>query len=99
MFPSPTSTPTRTGAGTVWRCRNGHGAGDPTNVTFEFGEVEKTRLTVSSGGDGILIPVVLTPADLATVGTFRFECRATVYGPLHTLAVGTITVSPEPTEA
>ena len=69
-----------------------------SGAVFEFGDTEKA-LIPEDGGAGVLIPVSLTAADLSESGAFRWECRATIGGQVHTLAVGTIRVSPEPTPA
>jgi hypothetical protein len=73
-------------------------AADLSAIVFEAGDVEKTGLTATDGGTGVLIEVSLTGADLnMDSGIYPWECRATIGGQVRTLARGLLRLSPEPT--
>jgi hypothetical protein len=73
-------------------------AGDLSAIVFEAGDVEKTGLTATAGGDGVLIAVSFAAADLSMdSGIYPWECRAVIGGQLRTLARGLLRLSPEPT--
>jgi hypothetical protein len=73
--------------------------GDFTDVGFRIQDVvEKTGLTPTAGGSGVLIDFTLTPAEMVgEPGWYRWECYATVASHVRTLAEGQFHVGSEPT--
>lgn len=72
---------------------------DFTSITWRGAGIEKTGLTATDTAAGFDVDFTLTAAELTvTPGSYRWELLATFGGEVRTLALGQLTVDPEPTE-